>query len=173
MPVVFYVLLKLFFCPWRICECVNTPLCLCPEVSHRQGLLHCQGTVDHRADLHQRPAGHHGGAETFSQVFARQVESHVSPRGLPQLSERDLSKFSCLFQYFGLWCAFSLAHTTEDWDSTLEALWAFSLCRADEKYSFQVGAFKPLVFTLLFLTNACFLLFPSFLCEQPCTLFAL
>lgn len=75
-PVVFRVLLKLFFCPRRIRACVNTPLCLCPEVSHRQGLLHCQGAVDHRADLHQRPAGHHGGAEAFSRVFVRQVESH-------------------------------------------------------------------------------------------------
>lgn len=45
---------------------IDLSFCLCLEVSHRQGLLHSQGTVDHRADLPQRPAGHHRGKEDIS-----------------------------------------------------------------------------------------------------------
>ena len=37
---------------------------LCPEVSHRQGLLHRQGAVDHGADLPQRPSGGHRGEDS-------------------------------------------------------------------------------------------------------------
>jgi len=48
-----YILIYIYFKKKTSVRIKTEPLCLRPEVSHRQGVLHRQGAVDHGADLPQ------------------------------------------------------------------------------------------------------------------------
>lgn len=108
--------------------------CLCPEVPYRQSVLHLQGTVDHRADLYQRPAGHHRGKEKFSINLwkHRPKVSECLQKSVPsaQLSlsswqRRNKPKFNC---------AQSLYDKIR-FDSTLLSLHrSQNKCRANQKW---------------------------------------